>query len=181
MPERRWRKLRAVRSPVRMAATGPVSRARTVPGRRLRAFLHLGFKNQARIHLAKNPGGQRQAGHHQVLLGPDVGLALKVRRNQGLGGDVADPQVLFQGQVDEAVDQGGSRKDGHQSKSSVHLMRFSVFSFRFSVKKVKDFIGLFDDFFAFDYAKVNLLVLICILTIQYPLPRHFLCYLLQNF
>ena len=102
-----------------MAATGPVSRARTVPAATCRAFLHLGLKNQAGIHLLKNPGGQRQAGHHQVLLGPDVGLALKLRRNQGLGGDVAGSQVFFQGQVDEAVNQRGSRKDGHQSKSSV--------------------------------------------------------------
>ena len=45
------------------------------PGRGLGAFLHLRFKDQVRIHLTKNPGGQRQAGHHQVLLGPDVGLA----------------------------------------------------------------------------------------------------------
>ena len=75
-----------------------------MPGGDLGAFLHLRFKNQVRIDLMKNPGGQRQAGHHQVLLGPDVGLALEVRGNQGLGGDVADAQVLFQGQVDEAVD-----------------------------------------------------------------------------
>ena len=72
--------------------------------------------------MRKNPGGHRQTGHHQVLLGPEVGLAHEVRGNQGLGGDVAHPEILFQGQVDEAVEQRGSRKDGHQSKSSVQWM-----------------------------------------------------------
>ena len=119
MPERRWRKLRAVRSPVRMAATGPLSRASTVPGAASGAFLHLGLENQFRVHLMKNPGGHGQAGDHQVLLGPDVGLAHEVRGNKGLGGDVARAQVLFQGQVDEAV----KVRRSTERRSSVKVLR----------------------------------------------------------
>ena len=63
----------------------------------------------------KNPGRHRQPRHHQVGLGPDVGFALQLRGNEGLGGDIPRADILFQGQVDEAVDQGGNNQFSHSS------------------------------------------------------------------
>ncbi len=57
----------------------------------------------------KNPGGNREARHHQGGLGPDMGFALQLRVYQGLGGDIPGADILFQGQVDEAVKVGGEK------------------------------------------------------------------------
>ena len=54
----------------------------------------------------KDPGRHRKPRHHQSLLGPDMGFPLQLRGYDRLGGDIPGPQVLFQGQVDEAVDEG---------------------------------------------------------------------------
>ena len=107
MPERRWRKLRATRSPVRIEATGPVRRARTVPGATSWPSSTAAAKTRFRIQLMKNPGRHRQARHHQGGLGPDMGFPLQLRVHQGLGGDIPRPHILFQGQIDEAVKVGG--------------------------------------------------------------------------
>ena len=44
--------------------------------------------------------------HDEPGLGPDLSLALQIRRDEGPGGDVAGADILFQGQVDEAVKMG---------------------------------------------------------------------------
>ena len=106
MPERRWRKLRATRSPVRIEATGPVRRARTVPAATSWPSSVSASNSTFRIQLTKNPGRHGQARHHQGGLGPDMGLPLQLRVHHGLGGDISRADILFQGQVDEAVKWG---------------------------------------------------------------------------
>ena len=75
--------------------------------RHLLAVVHCRRKNYFRIQLTKNPGRHGQARHHQGGLGPDMGFPLQLRGDQGLGGDIPRADILFQGQVDEAVKVGG--------------------------------------------------------------------------
>ncbi len=63
----------------------------------------------------KDPGRHRKPRHNQSLLGPDMGFPLQLRGYDRLGGDISGPQVLFQGQVDETVDEGGDHQVIHSA------------------------------------------------------------------
>ena len=104
MPDRRMRKLRATRSPSSSRAAGPTTAASTVLRLHHVAVIHPGGKDDLGVQVGEHGLGHRQAGHHQFLLGPDVGLGHDLRVDGGLGGDIPGADVLFQGQVDEAVD-----------------------------------------------------------------------------
>ena len=68
----------------------------------------------------KDPGRHGKPRHHQVGLGPDMGFPLQLRGDDRLGGNIPGPQVLFQGQVDEAVDQGGDHQVIHSASPPGH-------------------------------------------------------------
>ena len=66
--------------------------------------------------------GHREAGHHEVLLGPDVGLGHNLRVDGGLGSDIPGTDVLLQGQIDETVD--GLIQQEHILSLRLRLLQF---------------------------------------------------------
>ena len=107
MPEVRWTMLRAVRSAVSSERMRPRTRATSALGLDLLPVVREELDLDVRVHALEDAGEGVQAGEHEPLLGDELGGALSVRGDQGFGGDVTRrPEVLLQGERDEAIQEG---------------------------------------------------------------------------
>ena len=102
MPDRRCRKLRAVRSAVSISAAEPRTSATTVPGSTAGAVLVDDGDLHRRIELTKRFRGDVEPGEHARRLDDDLAAAAAGGVDRGLGRDVAPTEIFRQGAPHDA-------------------------------------------------------------------------------
>ena len=113
MPLRRWRKLRAVRSPVRARRALQSMTPATSPGWSLREPSGTGVVEGLGVaELPVDLVDDRQAGQRERFAGGELGTKACVPRDHGLAGEVACADVFGQGEGDRPGDGFVVRRGG---------------------------------------------------------------------